>query len=101
MARWLQTASWLCFGIAIVSLLLSLGLDSRYLGNPQSPSASHIFPHDIKGTGTVYLTESEEEPYRWLLWIVHTINELRGIMAQTPQANRLEGSHMNSEARLE
>jgi glycerol uptake facilitator-like aquaporin len=69
--RWLRILSGWCFAIILGCFLTAFALDSRYVNNPLSPvpSEGKVYPHPIKLHGTVYLSESEEAPYRWLFWI--------------------------------
>lgn len=53
-----------CIGTAFV-------MDANYRNSPRIPdvASGRIYDHQLKGIGTVYLTESEERPYRLLFWI--------------------------------
>jgi hypothetical protein len=60
------------FGLVVGGMAAMSGLDSIYAHNPQipDPAIGRIFERTIKGEGHVYLTESEYEPYRWLVGVM-------------------------------
>ena len=61
--------SWVFAGIAFLCFMGMFALDSIYASNPKTPdeSISRIYSRVIAFNGTVYLTDSEYWPYRWLI----------------------------------